>query len=71
MAFGKPAGKASGGNVSLAYRFTSEIPPIRPLRLKIEINTREHFTVLGSQESSIHARQPMVQRHCGRKNLRT
>jgi predicted nucleotidyltransferase component of viral defense system len=44
---GKPGRKASGGNVSLAYRFSSEIAPVRPLRLKVEINTREHFTVLG------------------------
>lgn len=41
------ARKSSGGNVTLSYKFESEIPPIRPLRLKIEINTREHFTVLG------------------------
>jgi hypothetical protein len=29
------------------YRFESEIPPVTPLRLKIEVNTREHFAVLG------------------------
>jgi len=29
------------------YRFESEIPPIRRLRLKIEINCREHFSHLG------------------------
>jgi predicted nucleotidyltransferase component of viral defense system len=45
----KPARKRSGDNASLTYRFASEIPPVRPLRLKIEINTREHFTVLGFQ----------------------
>src|SRR2546423_1545724 len=46
---GKPSrGRAEGG-VSLVYRFESEIAPVRPLRLKIEINTREHFTVLGLQ----------------------
>lgn len=33
--------------VSLTYRFESEIAPVRPLRLKIEMNTHEHFTVLG------------------------
>ena len=32
------------------YRFESEIPPITPLKLKIEINTREHFTVMGYKE---------------------
>jgi len=34
---------------SAVYRFRSEIPPTQPLRLKIEINTREHFSVLGHQ----------------------
>jgi hypothetical protein len=35
------------GGVALVYRFDSEIPPVRPLRLKVEINTREHFAILG------------------------
>lgn len=37
-------------NNSLIYRFESEIPPVINMRLKIEINTREHFSVLGSKE---------------------
>jgi predicted nucleotidyltransferase component of viral defense system len=37
----------SEGRVTLNYRFASEdIPPLR-LRLKVEINSREHFTVFG------------------------
>lgn len=44
---GRPTRSRAVGGVSLVYRFDSEIPPVRPLRLKIEINTREHFTVLG------------------------
>jgi len=31
----------------LVFRFQSEIPPIMPIRLKVEINCREHFNVLG------------------------
>lgn len=31
----------------LIYRFQSEFPPVQNMRLKIEINTREHFTELG------------------------
>lgn len=34
-------------NNTLKYRFVSEFPPIQNLRLKVEINCREHFTVLG------------------------
>jgi len=31
----------------LLYRFNSEYPPIQKMRLKIEINCREHFSELG------------------------
>ena len=34
-------------NNTLKYRFESEVPPIQNLRLKIETNCREHFTVMG------------------------
>jgi predicted nucleotidyltransferase component of viral defense system len=42
---GQPRRKQSEGRVTLIYRFDSEIPPVTPLRLKVEINTREHFSV--------------------------
>lgn len=55
---GKPTrGRAEGG-FSLVYRFQSEIPPVRPLRLKIEINTREHFTVLGLRQQHLAVTNP-------------
>ncbi len=38
--------------MTLLYRVQSEgLPPI-PIRLKVEINTREHFSVLGLQEKA-------------------
>lgn len=37
-------------NNTLKFRFTSEFPPVQDLRLKVEINCREHFTVLGYQK---------------------
>lgn len=43
---GKPKYKQGQGRVTFLYRFESETPPITPLKLKIEINTREHFSVL-------------------------
>lgn len=46
---GKPRRDRAEGGCSLIYRFDSEMPPVRPLRIKIEINTREHFTVQGFQ----------------------
>jgi len=42
---GDPRRKQSEGRATLIYRFDSEIAPITPLRLKVEINTREHFSV--------------------------
>jgi predicted nucleotidyltransferase component of viral defense system len=42
----KPARKQGPGVVNLIYRVLSEDVPPLPLRIKIEINTREHFRVL-------------------------
>ncbi|HEX5051583.1 MAG TPA: nucleotidyl transferase AbiEii/AbiGii toxin family protein [Planctomycetota bacterium] len=39
--------KHGDGGVTLNWRFDSEDEPSRPVRLKIEINTREHGTRLG------------------------
>lgn len=44
---GEPRRKQKERSVTLTYRMESEGPPVVPLRLKMEINTREHFTVLG------------------------
>lgn len=47
---GEPKWKQSEGRVTLSYRFESEeLPPAR-LKLKVEINTREHFTVYGLKD---------------------
>lgn len=37
-------------NNTIIYRFDTEVQPIINMRLKIEINTREHFNVLGLKE---------------------
>jgi predicted nucleotidyltransferase component of viral defense system len=42
--------KQNTNNNTIVYRFESEIPPVVNLRLKIEINCREHFSVLGLNE---------------------
>jgi predicted nucleotidyltransferase component of viral defense system len=55
---GKPTRSRTEGCTSLVYRFDSEIPPVRPLRLKIEINTREHFSILGFARYSVAAENP-------------
>jgi predicted nucleotidyltransferase component of viral defense system len=47
---GKPRYKQTEGRVTFVYRFESESLPPVPLRLKVETNTREHFSVFGLKE---------------------
>jgi len=42
---GTPRHEHTARGTTLTYRVQSELPPVTPLRLKIEINTREHFQV--------------------------
>lgn len=50
---GQPKRNFKEGRVTLIYTFASEsVPPIS-LRLKVEINTREHFTVFGFEEKQL------------------
>lgn len=49
---GVPVRKVKEGTITLVYRFASEDPTPLPMRLKVEINSREHFTVWG------HSRHP-------------
>jgi predicted nucleotidyltransferase component of viral defense system len=44
---GPPQWKQTAGRVTFVYRFNSEETPPIPLRLKVEINSREHFSVYG------------------------
>lgn len=44
---GTPKWRQTEGRVIFVYRFDSEDMPSLPLRLKIEINSREHFSVFG------------------------
>jgi predicted nucleotidyltransferase component of viral defense system len=41
---GGPRRQTKEGRVNLVYRFQSEDEPTKPMRLKIEINSREHFS---------------------------
>ena len=42
---GKPKWKQGHGRFTLIYRFETSFAPVSTMRLKIEINTREHFSV--------------------------
>jgi len=47
---GAPRRKQTEQSVILTYRMESEGPPVVQIRLKVEINTREHFAVEGYQK---------------------
>lgn len=61
---GNPKRDRGPGNVTLTYRFESEIPPVRHMRLKIEINTREHFTLLGLNPRKFVVTNPWFTGEC-------
>lgn len=44
---GSPRWKQGKGRFTLLYRFEATFEPMSTMRLKIEINTREHFSVMG------------------------
>jgi hypothetical protein len=46
---GPPQWKQTAGRVTFVYRFNSEETPPIPLRLKMEINSREHSSCMGSR----------------------
>ena len=53
---GKPRWKQTQGRVTFRYGFVSSGSPAMRLRLKIEINTREHMAVLGHAKRSFSVR---------------
>ena len=55
---GDPERYRRSGTFFLTYRFESEIPPVRRMRLKIEINTREHFALLGLSPRELNVTNP-------------
>ncbi|MBI4669936.1 MAG: nucleotidyl transferase AbiEii/AbiGii toxin family protein [Elusimicrobia bacterium] len=55
---GEPRRENNPDNVTLRYRVESEIPPVIPIRLKIEINTREHFFVFNAVTRDFSVQSP-------------
>src|SRR3546814_12430446 len=56
--------KQNVNNNTVIYRFESEIPPVINLRLKIEINCREHFSVLGLNKVTYAANNSWFSGNC-------
>jgi predicted nucleotidyltransferase component of viral defense system len=55
---GSPTRKQGEGRVALVYRFDAEGLPATKLRLKVEINTREHFAVHGHHRQLVRVENP-------------
>jgi predicted nucleotidyltransferase component of viral defense system len=51
-------------NNTLKFRFESEIPPVQTLRLKVETNCREHFTVLGYKQFPFEVNSSYFKGNC-------
>lgn len=47
---GESSVKPKKNGNQIFYKFDSEFPPVQKLKLKIETNTREHFTVMGLEK---------------------
>lgn len=50
--------------IQIIYRFESEFPPSVRLRLKVETNTREHFSVLGYQKKLFEVQSLWFTKSC-------
>ncbi|MFG5379906.1 nucleotidyl transferase AbiEii/AbiGii toxin family protein [Yoonia sp. R2-816] len=61
---GRPRYKQTEGRVTFAYRFESEETPPVPLKLKVEINTREHFSVYGTELIPFEVRSRWFEGSC-------
>jgi len=55
---GEPRRKRGHGRVILLYRFESTSQPVQRMRLKLEINSREHFSVLGLEKRRFDVSSP-------------
>jgi predicted nucleotidyltransferase component of viral defense system len=52
-------------NNTVVYRFDSEMHPVTNMRLKIEINTREHLNILGLKEIPYEVNSSWFSGRCG------
>lgn len=61
---GKPRYKQTKRGITFSYRFTCEQTPRTSLRLKVEINTREHFSFFGLQSMPFEVRSRWFEGTC-------
>jgi predicted nucleotidyltransferase component of viral defense system len=55
---GDARSKQGEGRATLVYRFETTTAPVQPMRLKVEINTREHFAALALRRAPFSLESP-------------
>lgn len=51
-------------NNTIFYRFESEFPPVQKLKLKVETNCREHFSILGWEKKPFSVNSEWFKGNC-------
>jgi len=51
-------------NNTVYYRFESEFPPVQKMKLKIETNCREHFSILGWEKKLFNVKSEWFKGEC-------
>ena len=61
---GEPRRKQGPGVVTLTFRVETDGPPVLPIRIKIEINAREHFSIFGYNRRPFEVRSRWFSGQC-------
>jgi len=61
---GKPVVKQKKNNNTMIFKVNSTFPPIVPIRMKIEINCKEHFTVFGLKKIPFEVKNQWFKGSC-------
>ncbi|GHT46370.1 hypothetical protein AGMMS49965_23890 [Bacteroidia bacterium] len=62
---GKPIVKQKKNNNTMVFRVNSTFPPVTPIKLKVEINCKEHFNVLGLVKIPFSVKNQWFTGDCG------
>lgn len=61
---GEPKIKQKNRNTTLIFNFESEIQPVQVLKLKVETNCREHFSVFNLKRKTFKVNSPWFKGEC-------
>lgn len=61
---GEPKIKQKNRNTTLIFNFESEIQPVQVLKLKVETNCREHFSVFNLKKKTFKVNSPWFKGEC-------